>query len=124
MVSLSILIGIVILICASLLLKPILSSTKFINVDGPIQLSKSERVAKHIGSNSVSGSFRVNQMYSEDVHNVQLHLEKVSSPNTFIGIINSDTKQLTSASHGWLISKKQIIPFKPIDLNIIQIFRK
>jgi hypothetical protein len=89
-------------------IKPaLLSNIRFTDINGPILLFKDGHVAEHTGSNSVAGSFRINQIYTKDIHYVRLTLEKFSSSNTFIGIIHSKDDQLISLSHGWFIDDKQ-----------------
>ncbi len=86
---------------------PLLSNIRFTDINGPILLSEDGHVAEHTGSNSVAGSFRINQIYTKDIHYVRLTLEKFSSSNTFIGIIHSKDDQSISPSHGWFIDDKQ-----------------
>jgi len=98
----------ILIILISYYTKPtLLSNIRFTDINGPILLSEDGHVAEHTGSDSLAGSFRINQIYTKDIHYVRLTLEKFSSSNTFIGIIHSKDDQSISASHGWFIDDKQ-----------------
>jgi hypothetical protein len=97
----------ILIILISYYIKPtLLSNIRFTDINGPIRLFEDGHVAEHIGSDSVAGSFRINQIYTKDIHYVRLTLEKFSSSNTFIGIIHSKDDQSISPSHGWFDDKQ------------------
>lgn len=100
------------------------SNVKFSEVIGPIKLSENQHVAEHIGTDDISGSFLINQKYSEGIHHVQLLFEQYSSSNTFIGIIESTSKQSISSSYGWYIGGKQMIYQIPREYQIFSIIRR
>ncbi|CAF1101989.1 unnamed protein product [Rotaria sordida] len=103
-----------------------LSKITFSQVNGPIQLSKDASVAEHYGLDFISGSVRVNQIYSRGVHSIRLSFETFSSSKTFIGMIELNGKQSTSSSssYGWFIGDKQVIDHKPGIYKIFQIIKK
>ncbi|CAF0854231.1 unnamed protein product [Adineta steineri] len=112
---LSILIG----YCISLILirNKSFSHTQFSDINGSIQLFENGHVAEHNGQDSHSSSFRINQIYSNNINHVQLLFEKFSSSKAFIGIIQSKNEQ--STLHGWSIHNH-----RPGEDSIFQLLRK
>jgi hypothetical protein len=102
----------------------LLSNTKFIKINGPIQLSEDGYAAEHNGSDFVHGLVRFDKTYSKGIHHMRLSLEKFSSSNTFIGIIEANTKQEISSLYGWFIGDKQVFYNIPGEYKIFYILRK
>jgi hypothetical protein len=100
------------------------SHPSFSEVDGPIKVLEDKRIAEHIGPDFVPGSFRINEIYSKEIHYVRLSFEQPLFPNTFIGIIEAANKQSISSSHGWFIGEEQLIYHKPGEFSIVSMLRK
>ncbi len=74
----------------------------FGQINGPIKLSKDKQVAEHTGPDFVSGSFRINRIYSKGIHHVQLSFEQFSSSDIFIGIRERIEPNFSGSSSVWL----------------------
>jgi hypothetical protein len=98
------------------------SNVSFSDVDGPIRLSDGQHMAEHIGPDFISGSVRVNKMYSQGIHRVRLSFEQISSSSTtFIGIISEKSE---SSPYGWFIGDKAVMYQNPDEYQIFRIFRR
>lgn len=103
-------------------LKPLFSNLSFADVDGPIELSDGQHLAKHIGPDSVLGSVRINRIYSKGVHHVRLSFEQISSSSKiFIGVTSEQSK---FSPYGWFIGEKEVIYQNPEEYRIFQILRR
>jgi hypothetical protein len=103
-------------------LKPLFSNLSFTDVDGPIELSDGQHLAKHIGPDSVLGSVRINRIYSKGVHHVRLSFEQISSSSKiFIGVTSEQSK---FSPYGWFIGEKEVIYQNPEEYRIFQILRR
>ena len=100
------------------------SNTKFVKIKGPIQLSKDGYAAEHNGSDFVHGLVRFDKIYSKGIHHVRLSLEKFTSSDTFIGVIEANAEQEILSLYGWFIGDKQVFYNMPGEYKIFYILRK
>jgi hypothetical protein len=85
-----------------------LPNIQFNQANGPIRLLENNQVAEQWGGSWYHGTFRVNRVFREGVHHVQISFEQFSSPNTFVGIISQSNKHQLAIhtpefSSGWFV---------------------
>ncbi|UJR20537.1 hypothetical protein I4U23_023664 [Adineta vaga] len=108
----------------SILLKRLFTTRKFIIIKGPILLHENGHVAEHKGYDDIPGRFIVNQNYSKNINFVRFIVEKFSSSNSFIGIVESEYSKTQTPIYGWFIGDGRVKHLQPVQSIFIHLLQK